>query len=171
MMGGVINTVDEEFFLKNRREIVDFSLLSEGIRKLGLLSLLIQNGTIRPESVLFWDEPESNLNPRLFKKLIEILFQLQAMGVQIFIATHSYVILKELDLQTKEEDKVAYHALYRNDENDGVCCHTTDSFLEIHPNAIVETFDDLYDREVVRSLGTKENYRNKGGKYPDFAYN
>lgn len=171
MMGGVINTVDEDSFLKNKREIIDFSLLSEGIRKLGLLSLLIQNGTIRPESVLFWDEPESNLNPRLFKKLIEILLQLQEMGVQIFIATHSYVILKELDLQTKEEGKVAYHALSRKGEGDGVCCHTTDSFLKIHPNAIVETFDDLYDREVVRSLGAKENDRNNGGKDPDFAYN
>lgn len=171
MMGGVINTVDEEFFLKNRREIIDFSLLSEGIRKLGLLSLLIQNGTIRPESVLFWDEPESNLNPRLFKKLIEILLQLQEMGVQVFIATHSYVILKELDLQTKEEGKVAYHALFRKGEGDGVCCHTTDSFLKIHPNAIVETFDDLYDREVVRSLGGQRDDRNNGGKDPNFAYN
>lgn len=153
MMGGVVHTVDEEFFLENKQEMIDFPLLSEGIRKLGLLSLLIQNGTIKSGSILFWDEPESNLNPFLFKKLIEILVQLQAMGVQLFIATHSYVILKELDLQTKEEDKVAYHALYRNVGVDGVCCQTTDSFLKIHPNAIVETFDDLYDREVVRSLG------------------
>lgn len=171
MMGGMVNTVDEEFFLENKQGVIDFSLLSEGIRKLGLLSLLIQNGTISPRSILFWDEPESNLNPRLFKKLIEILFQLQEMGVQIFIATHSYVMLKELDLQTKEGDKVACHALYRNVENDGVCCHTTDSFLKIHPNAIVETFDDLYDREVVRSLGGQRDDRNNGGKDPDFAYN
>jgi ABC-type multidrug transport system ATPase subunit len=52
--------------------------------------LLIQNGTLLNGSVLFWDEPETNLNPKLFGPLIEILLQLQHSGVQIFISTHDY---------------------------------------------------------------------------------
>jgi hypothetical protein len=42
----------------------EFILLAEGFRKLGLLWLLLQNGTLLNGSVLFWDEPETNLNPK-----------------------------------------------------------------------------------------------------------
>ena len=107
----------------------------------------MQNG-----SVLFWDEPETNLNPKLFGVLIDILLELQRDGVQIFLATHDYVILEELNLQKKDSDKVAFHSLYREAETGKVACNTTDSYLDIHPNVIAETFTDLYDREVERSL-------------------
>lgn len=120
------------------------------MRKLGLLWLLIQNGTLLEGAVLFWDEPEANLNPRLLKTLIDILLELQRLGVQVFLATHNYVILKEIDLRTENTDKVTFHALYP--ENGEIKCHTTDSYLDIHPNAIAEAFSDLYDREVERSI-------------------
>ena len=83
---------------------MEFTLLAEGMRKLGLLWLLIQNGTLQNGSVLFWDEPETNLNPKLLGTLIEVLLQLQRAGVQVFLATHDYVILKEIDLRTRDED-------------------------------------------------------------------
>ena len=102
--------------------------------------------------MLFWDEPEANPNPKMFKVVIEVLLGLQRAGVQVFFATHDYVILKELDLQMTEEDAVAFHALYR-DETGEIACHTTSRYLEISPNAIDEAFDDLYDREIERSLG------------------
>lgn len=76
------------------------------------------------------------------------------MGVQIFIATHDYAILKEFDLGRKSGDKIAFHSLY-HDESKGneIACHSTHDYLDIHPNAIAEAFTDLYDREVARSLG------------------
>jgi len=123
------------------------------MRKLGLLWQLIQNGTFHANSVLFWDEPETNLNPKLFGPLIEILLELQRMGVQIFIATHDYVILKELDLRKRTTDKIAFHSLYRETESGEIAYHTGSSYLDIHPNAIADAFTDLYDREVKRSLG------------------
>ena len=92
---GKVTVKKEEFFLPNKQGNLEFTLLAEGMRKLGLLWLLIQNGTLLNGSVLFWDEPETNLNPKLFGPLIEILLELQRMGVQIFIATHDYAILKE----------------------------------------------------------------------------
>ena len=107
---------------------------------------------MRDGSVLFWDEPEANLNPKMFRVVIEVLLELQRVGVQVFFATHDYVILKELDLQMTEEDAVAFHALYR-DEDGEIACHTTNRYLDISPNAIDEAFDDLYDREIERSLG------------------
>ena len=152
VIGGKVTVSGEEFFLSNEQGDIEFTLLAEGWRKLGLLWLLIRNGTLREGSVLFWDEPEANLNPKMFKVVIGVLLELQRAGVQVFFATHDYVILKELDLQMTEEDQVAFHSLYR-DETGEIACHSTGSYLDIHPNAIDEAFDDLYDRQIQRSLG------------------
>jgi energy-coupling factor transporter ATP-binding protein EcfA2 len=149
---GKVTIRNEEFFLRSRQGDIEFSLLAEGIRKLGLLWVLIRNGTLERGSVLFWDEPETNLNPSRFGALLEIMLELQRTGVQVFFATHDYVILKELDLRQESGDKIAFHSLYRT-ETDEIACHTTDAFLDIDPNAILDTFGDLYDREVERSLG------------------
>lgn len=149
---GKVTVKEEEFFLRNKQGNLEFSLLAEGIRKLGLLWLLIQNGTLLSGSVLFWDEPETNLNPKLFGALMEIILELQRVGVQVFLATHDYVILKELDLRKKAKDEIKFHSLYRDNETAEVLCHSVENYLEIHPNAIAEAFADLYDREVKRNL-------------------
>ena len=104
---------DGEFFLRNKQGNLEFTLLAEGMRKLGLLWILVQNGTLQKGSVLFWDEPETNLNPTLFGTVMEVLMELQRAGVQVFFATHDYVILKELDLRKKDDDAVAFHSLYQ----------------------------------------------------------
>ncbi len=151
-IGGTVTFKGEEFFLHNRQGDLEFSLLAEGLRKLGLLWLLVRNGTLQRGSVLFWDEPETNLNPSLYGTLMQVLLELERSGVQIFIATHDYVILKELDLLKEEKDDVVFHSLHR-DEMGQITCHTTDKYLHIHPNSIMETFNSLYDREIKRSLG------------------
>lgn len=56
---GKVTITEEEFFLRNKQGNLEFTLLAEGMRKLGLLWLLIQNGTLLNGSVLFWDEPEA----------------------------------------------------------------------------------------------------------------
>ncbi len=149
---GRVTILEEEFFLTNQQGKLEFTLLAEGMRKLGLLWILIQNGTLLEGSVLFWDEPETNLNPKMYGILMEILIELQRLGVQIFLATHDYVILKELDLRRNLSDKIAYHSLYRN-QNGQIECDTASRYLDIHPNAIADAFTDLYDREVKRTLG------------------
>ena len=143
----------EEFFLRNARGNLEFSLLAEGMRKLGLLWLLIRNGTFAPEkrATLFWDEPETNLNPKMFRMLADILLQLQRDGAQIFLATHSYEFLKEFDLQVGEKDKIAYHSLFEEDGD--IRCNTASHFSGINPNAAAEVWDDIYKRELGRALG------------------
>jgi hypothetical protein len=83
---------------------------------------------------------------------MEILLELQRVGVQVFLATHDYVILKELDLKKKMQDKIKFHSLYRDSKTGEVLCHSADSYLKIHHNTIAEAFADLYDREVKRNL-------------------
>ena len=149
---GRVTVKNEEFFLNSRRGNIEFSLLAEGVRKLALLWILIQNGTLSSGSVLLWDEPETNLNPKLFHPLIDVLLNLQRTGVQVLLATHDYVILKELDLCKRDTDQVLFHSLYRVSSTGEIDCHSTPSYLDIHPNAIGDTFDHLYDREIERGL-------------------
>lgn len=149
-VGGKVHARGEEFFLRNRQGTLEFTLLAEGIRKLGLLWLLIQNGTLRDSSVLFWDEPETNLNPTLFGVVVDTLLELQRQGVQVFLATHNYVVLKEFDLRMKKSDNVLFHSFHRT--GGGIACNTTSDYLAIEPNAIADAYGDLYDRQIERSI-------------------
>jgi len=149
---GRVSIEKEEFFLSNRQGNLEFSLLAEGLRKLGLLWLLIQNGALSGGSVLFWDEPETNLNPKIIGSLMEIILDLQRMGVQIFLATHDYGILKALDLRKKSGDNIAFHSLFRTDDGE-IEHNTASSYIDIQPNDIAEAFASLYDMEIKRSLG------------------
>lgn len=151
-MDGKVIAKNEEFFLKNQQGELEFTLLAEGIRKLGLLWVLIQNGTLLNGSVLFWDEPETNLNPKLMRTVVEILIELQRMGVQLFISTHNYSLLKEFDLQKSATDQVLFHSLYR----DGTGSIKADSFTDydaLTPNAIDDAFAGMVDREIHQSMG------------------
>lgn len=152
VMEGKVSVEDENFFLTNRHGKLEFSLVSEGMRKLALIWILIQNGTLLEGTVLFWDEPESNLNPRKIGALVGVLLELQRMGVQILMATHDYVLIKEISLQAEERDLVRFHALYRG-EGGKVLHEAADSYVHLQENAITATWADIYDRDVRRSLG------------------
>jgi energy-coupling factor transporter ATP-binding protein EcfA2 len=153
LIGGVVTTKGEHFFLSQRGNDLEFSLVAEGLRKLALLWLLIANGSVSEGSVLFWDEPETNLHPRLIKDVSEILMQIQRLGVQVFLATHSYVLLSELDLTGRKDDLIRYHSMYRDQESGVLKCESTDEFDAIDPNPILDTMADIYDRDVERTLG------------------
>ena len=62
-------------------------LVAEGLRKLASILYLILNGEINADTILFWDEPEANLNPALVKVVAKFIRVLQECGLQIFVAT------------------------------------------------------------------------------------
>jgi AAA15 family ATPase/GTPase len=147
VMGGKIEINGENFFLKTQHGNLEFTLLAEGFRKLGLLWLLIQNGTLKKDSVLFWDEPEANLNPKMMEVIADILLELQQLGVQIFIATHDYALLEEFELQRKPENQILFHSLFHNKSGE-IEVASTENYKEISPNAIDEAFGSLIDRDI-----------------------
>lgn len=151
-INGEVILKGEHFFLKNEQGEFEFSLLAEGVRKLALIWLLIQNGSLNPGCILFWDEPEANLNPSLLGLVVDILLELQRQGVQIFLTTHNYVLLKEFDLRKQVSDAVRYISLFRDNDAAPVASHSTDEYLAINPNAIAGTFSDLYKRDITRAL-------------------
>ena len=60
-----------------------------GIVNLGVLSLLIEHGIVAKNTIVFVDEPESNLHPKWQTIMAETLARLASAGVHIVIATHS----------------------------------------------------------------------------------
>lgn len=155
IMGGTIIHKNEMFFHKSKIGEIEFTLLAEGMRKLGLLWLLIQNGSLREGTVLFWDEPEANLNPSMLQPLVDVLIHLQRIGVQIFIATHNYVLLSEFDLQKTEKDEVRFFALNRDVETNEIVYQSGDNYLDIIPNKISDAYTAIYDAKIKESLGIK----------------
>ncbi|MFN7921192.1 MAG: AAA family ATPase [Bryobacteraceae bacterium] len=152
LIGGQVVTRGEHFFLRNEHGELEFNLLAEGLRKLALVCLFLANGSVSAGTILLWDEPEANLNPVLIKALVSVLLSLRRLGVQIFLATHDYALLKEFDLQAEPSDGVRYHALYR-DQGDGVVrVNSVDDYSAIHPSSINQAFDDILERDLDKRM-------------------
>lgn len=167
--GGVIYENDTFYVVKNNGMKVEFSFEAEGLRKFGLLWKLIRNGLIEKDTILFWDEPEANINPELMPVLIDVLLELQRNGVQIFIATHSYNLAKYFEIKRTEKDSVLFHNLYRekktsqrkdNDEekilaffeNKGVKAQSSEYFGKLTNNPIIVADTKLFDEVIEKTF-------------------
>lgn len=138
----------DEFYLKQGNSKQEFNLVAEGIKKMGLLWLLAKNGTLEKGSILFWDEPEANINPAALSLVAELLLELQRNGVQIFLSTHNYFLAKYLDIKKTKEDKVSFYSLYRSLDKAGVQCETSDQFTLLENNPITRTYLQIYRDEL-----------------------
>lgn len=147
-------TVDKEkFYLKPGTQAkIEFHLIAEGWRKLALLWQLIKNGTLEKGTVLFWDEPEANINPIAMPILVEILLELQKEGVQIFIATHDYILAKYFEVKAQDDNTIAYYSLFK-DENKNIEFEKCDNFRNLKENPIIKAFDRLMEEVLDRNIG------------------
>lgn len=142
----------DTFYLSSNGNNLEFNLVAEGIRKLALLWQLLKNSALGKGSILFWDEPEANINPAYLRHVVEILLALQRHGVQIFLSTHNYMLAKYFEVLKNAKDEVLFHSLYKYE--DGICYEHGESFDDLKHNAIVNSFDklldEIYDLEVSR---------------------
>lgn len=153
MIDGTIIVENDTFFVKKHNGTkVEFSVEAEGIKKIGLLWQLIMNESITKDSILFWDEPEANINPKLLKDVAAILLELSKNGVQIFVATHNYVFAKYIEVLMNDTDKVTFHSLYKT-ENNGVKCESNRNFRELKHNSIISSLDVLIEQVFDLDLG------------------
>lgn len=136
----------DEFYLKRGNTKVEFNLVAEGIRKIALLWQLVKNGILVDGSVLFWDEPEANINPIHIPILAEMLINLQQNGVQIFISTHDYFLSKYFEVKRDKSDHIMYHSFFY--ENGCVDVESNQHFKQLNHNSILDTFINLYQEEM-----------------------
>lgn len=145
---GKVTVENERFYLKPGSQAkIEFHLVAEGLRKIALLWQLIKNGTLEKGAVLFWDEPEANINPIHIPVIVELLLLLQREGVQIFVSTHDYFVAKYFDVRKMGEDKIKFHSFYRTGKN-GISYEGKNTFTELENNTIMDTFMSLYHEEI-----------------------
>lgn len=149
--GEVVFKNDSFYIVKNNGLNVEFSAEAEGIRKFALLLRLIANGVIDNNTILFWDEPEANINPKLVPILVDVLLELVRNNIQIFIATHDYNLAKYFEVKRKENEVVQFNLLDKRD--DKIYCETNNYFGKIKNNPIIDADSTLLDEVLDKNLG------------------
>lgn len=144
-------------FVRADSSLISSAMTAEGFRKIGMLQRLLCNGSLNPgtSGPLLWDEPESNLNPKLMKDMVLALLELARNGQQIILATHDYVLLKWFDLlmDKGKGDQVRFHVLSRDSLTGQIRRDSMDDYRAIEPNAIADTFNELTKEQVARKMG------------------
>jgi predicted ATPase len=148
IMGGKIVLKGNQFYLHTNSGEMGIFMVAEGWRKLGMLSYLIANDSLKEDSILFWDEPETNLNPRLIKQLADCLVELSNNKIQIVIATHNLFLMKYFDYligQSKNTVPSAFFSLVRT-END-ISVEQGERLSQLTTIVALEEELALYDQE------------------------
>lgn len=120
---------------------------AEGIKKIAILDRLLSNRYITPGSIIYIDEPESVLHPKAIVQFLDIITLLANRGIQVFMATHSYFVLKKMLLVARENDmdipvfSMANGTATRYNLKDGM-----------PENPIVDTSIELYEQELDMEL-------------------
>ena len=108
LLGGRLQRRNGRFYLQRPgQEALELNLIAEGFKRIGTLGLLLNNGTVRPGTSLFWDEPEMNLNAGHLPLLVNMMMTLCRAGVQLLLTTHSLFLLRELVIQLSEQQNRA----------------------------------------------------------------
>ncbi len=146
MVGGRLEYNEEkkewQFRDKDRR-VYEVATTSEGVKKLSILDILLGNRYLDNHAVIIIDEIEANLHPSMISQFLEAIFMLAESGVQFFIATHSYFVIKRL-----------YILAHRKDMNipvlsfDKGACVVGNLKVEMPQNPIIDESIALYKDEI-----------------------
>ena len=151
-LGVRVRYIDGKFsiFFKKEKKLIPSAITAEGLKKLGQLTYLIQNGSLTKDTILFWDEPETNLNPRYIKIVAKFLQTLAKNGVQIFVATHDYLLVHLLSLdaeyqQVTDAPPMRFFALTKGEN--GTEVESADTIAGITNNALLDEYSAYSELE------------------------
>ncbi|MDR1320515.1 MAG: ATP-binding protein, partial [Gracilibacteraceae bacterium] len=152
VIDGIIEYRNDSFYTKKKNgERIEFPLEAEGFRKFGLLWKLLKNGLFEKGSILFWDEPEANINPELMSVLVDVLLELARNNVQIFIATHSEILANFFSVNMKKNDKVMFYSLFK--DKGQIDFDSNDRFDLLNPNKLTEVPVRIYEKRLDKVFG------------------
>ncbi|GAA6620815.1 AAA family ATPase [Scytonema sp. NUACC26] len=147
ILQGELFLENQRFLFQQGREKYEISEIPEGIKRIGILALLIRNGTLQKNTILFIDEPEINLHPYAIIPFCDLLFCLSQIGVQIYLATHSYFVLKEFEiLARKYQESIQLCCLEKSDG--GINIKFNDFKEGMPDNSIIDASIKLYEEDV-----------------------
>ena len=124
-------------------------MTAEGIKKIAILDTLLGNRYLDPHSIVFADEPEAALHPSAISTFMDIIVQLAGCGIQFFLASHSYFVVKKLYLIAQEKNMPIPVALV-NKESEYIY---TDLLQGMPDNTIIDESINLYKQKMKLTLG------------------
>lgn len=121
---------------------------AEGVKKLALLDTLLGNKYLKRGSIVFIDEPESALHPEAISVFLECIADLAFNeGIQFFMATHSYFVIKKMYL-IAQENKRSIPILACEKEENQMVWRSDDLLNGMPENAIINEVIHLYEEEL-----------------------
>ena len=138
----------EQWVYKKGNMRFSINTTAEGIKKLAILNTLLDNQFLSPGSVIFIDEPESALHPTAISQLLDIVYILSEQGMQFFMATHSYYVVKKMYLLAIQK-KINIPILVSDTKNHW---YQQDLLNGLPENEIINETIRLYDQELKASL-------------------
>jgi energy-coupling factor transporter ATP-binding protein EcfA2 len=143
---GKVIVENGRFYISTDNQKLEMPLVAEGIRKIAMLAYLLMNGSLQKGTTLFWDEPETNLNPKMIRHLAETLVVLSSMGIQIVLATHSLFLLRELQIQLSLNPNVPAQFFALKREGKSVTVQQGNSIEDVDPIAALDADLEQSDR-------------------------
>lgn len=151
--GQIEQQSDDDFLFKKGNTEFPIQLTAEGVKKIGILTTLIRNRQLNANSVLFLDEPETTLHPEAARELVEMLMLMAKAGIQIFLATHNYFVLKQLHLSARRDDVPTNCYSLSREKGKSVAYSIYDLRNEFPENPISNEAIRMSDEEVKLDLG------------------
>jgi predicted ATPase len=146
-MGGSVILKNGRFYLKRvDTGYMEMPLLAEGLRKIAMVAILISTGSLLEKGWLFWDEPETNLNPKLIRLVASTILHLCNNGIQVFVATHSLFFARELEILSANKP-------FKNVKQRYFALEQTAVAVNVHQGNLIEEVDPLVllDEELQQS--------------------
>ncbi len=144
---------EQPFIFKKGNQQFAMQQTAEGIKKIGILTTLITNRQLGKGTILFMDEPETALHPDAVRQMVEMLVALSKAGVQIFLASHSYFVIKQLANCAKRDDLNISCWNLKREIGKPVSNSFHDLIDGVLPsNSIIEEALKMYDEEIIIDL-------------------
>ena len=133
------------YYKNNKSQKITIGATSEGIKKLSILDRLLSNGYLTKNSIVFIDELEAALHPRAICDFLDMIAAIsEVMGIQFFITTHSYFVIKKLYLIAMKQKSLVTCVSLKEDGN-----HIYGDLYDGMPdNSIIDVSIDLYKQEI-----------------------
>ena len=137
------------YYRNQKNQKFSIGATSEGVKKIAIMDRLLANGYLNANSIIFIDEIESALHPKAVCQFLDMIDSIaNEMGVQVFITSHSYFVIKKLLLiALKKENTVKCISL-----NKGKEAQICDLHNGMPDNSIIDTSIQLYEQEIEEVL-------------------
>lgn len=144
----------QEWYYRQGNSRFSIGVTAEGIKKISILSRLFSNRYLNNHSVVFIDEIEAALHPAALLDYLDMIYKLSQEGVQFFISTHSYSVIKKLYLLSRTDPEgVSVLSL-----KEGEVPFVSNMKDGMPKNSIIDASLQLYEEEIDRTL--RDNKRN-----------